>query len=139
MANALYTKGKQHILAGDIDFDAHTIKVVGIDETTGAADVPVLATDDALDDIAVGARVVTSGALAGKSVTDGVFDATDLVLSSVTGALITSFTGYKDDGGVESTSYLIWNMDFGTGLPVTPNGGDITIQWDSGANKIFAL
>lgn len=27
----------------------------------------------------------------------------------------------------------------GSGLPVTPNGGDITIQWDNGANKIFKL
>jgi hypothetical protein len=24
-------------------------------------------------------------------------------------------------------------------LPITPNGGDITIQWDNGANKIFKL
>jgi hypothetical protein len=24
-------------------------------------------------------------------------------------------------------------------LPVTPNGGDITIQWDNTTNKIFKL
>lgn len=27
----------------------------------------------------------------------------------------------------------------GSGLPVTPNGGDITIAWDSGTNRIFKL
>lgn len=27
----------------------------------------------------------------------------------------------------------------GAGLPVTPNGGNISITWDNGANKIFAL
>lgn len=27
----------------------------------------------------------------------------------------------------------------GSGLPVTPNGGDITVAWDNGANKIFKL
>lgn len=27
----------------------------------------------------------------------------------------------------------------GAGLPVTPNGGNISIAWDNGANKIFAL
>jgi hypothetical protein len=26
-----------------------------------------------------------------------------------------------------------------TGLPVTPNGGDINLVFDNGANKIFAL
>lgn len=27
----------------------------------------------------------------------------------------------------------------GSGLPVTPNGGNITVSWDNGANKIFKL
>lgn len=27
----------------------------------------------------------------------------------------------------------------GSGLPVTPNGGNITVTWDTGANKIFKL
>lgn len=27
----------------------------------------------------------------------------------------------------------------GAGLPVTPNGGDISVQWDNGPNKIFKL
>jgi hypothetical protein len=44
------------------------------------------------------------------------------------------------DTGVESTSRLIAYIDTASsGLPVTPNGGDITIAWDSGANKIFKL
>jgi hypothetical protein len=38
----------------------------------------------------------------------------------------------------ESTSALICFLDTGvTGLPVTPNGGDITITWN--ASGIFAL
>jgi hypothetical protein len=27
----------------------------------------------------------------------------------------------------------------GSNLPVTPNGGNITITWDAGVNKIFKL
>jgi hypothetical protein len=27
----------------------------------------------------------------------------------------------------------------GSGLPVTPNGGNIVVTWDNGANKIFKL
>jgi len=41
--------------------------------------------------------------------------------------------------GVDATSRLIANIDSATGLPFTPNGGDATITWDSGANKIFKL
>ena len=42
--------------------------------------------------------------------------------------------------GTESTSNLIAYMDTGmTGLPVTPNGGDITVQWANTSNRIFKL
>ena len=37
------------------------------------------------------------------------------------------------------TSPLIANIDVATGLPITPSGGDIIVQWDTGANKIFKL
>ena len=43
------------------------------------------------------------------------------------------------DTGTPATSFLIAYFDTVTGLPVTPNGGDIQIVWDSGANKIFKL
>jgi len=34
---------------------------------------------------------------------------------------------------------LIAFIDTATNLPVTPNGGDIIVAWDNGANKIFKL
>jgi hypothetical protein len=40
---------------------------------------------------------------------------------------------------VASSSPLICIFDTATNLPVTPNGGDITIQFDNGTNKIFKL
>ena len=43
------------------------------------------------------------------------------------------------DTGVEATSALIAYIDTATGLPITPNGGDIIVNWDNGANKIFRL
>ncbi len=139
MANALYDKGREGFLDGSIDWDTNTIKVVLRDETGGTGGTaPNLATDDNLDDIAAGARVATSGAMAGKTVTDGVADATDLVLTAVTGDQFESVDIFKDTG-VESTSRLIANIDTATGLPCTPNGGDITLEWDAGANRIFKL
>ena len=135
MASSLYDYGREGFLAGDVDWDGDNIKVVLIDEADDTID---LANDQDLADRAAGARVSTSGNLASKTVTAGVADAADVTLSSVSGDESESFDIYQDSG-VEATSILIANVDDATGLPVTPNGGDITIQWDSGANKIFKL
>lgn len=136
MTNALYGKGREGFLAGDIDWDADDIRVILVD----MADYPAFAidTDDNLDDIPAAARVAVSGALTGKTVALGVADAADVVLTAVTGDECEAIVIYKHTG-VESTSRLIAYIDTATGLPVTPNGGDITIQWDAGANKIFKL
>ncbi len=135
MANALYDKGRQGFLDGSIDWDTQNIKVVLVDN----ADYTVnLATDNALDDIAAGGRVATSSNLTSKTVTDGVADAADVTFSAVSGDVSESLVIYYDSG-VESTSLLIAYIDTATNLPVTPNGGDITIAWDNGANKIFKL
>lgn len=36
-------------------------------------------------------------------------------------------------------SELIYYADVATGLPITPNGGDIIVTWSTGTNKIFRL
>jgi hypothetical protein len=135
MANALYNKGREGFLDGSIDWDTNNIKIVLIDEADDTID---LAVDDNLDDRAAAARVATSGNLASKTVTDGVADAADVTFSAVTGDPSESIDGYKDTG-TENTSRLIFNIDTATGLPVTPNSGDITVVFDHGANKIFKL
>lgn len=135
MANALYDAGRQGFLDGSIDWDTDDIRVILID----AADYTVnLSTHDNLDDVAVAARVATSGALSGKTVTAGVADASDVTFTSVTGDVSEALIIYKHTG-VESTSRLIAYIDSATGLPVTPNGGNITVAWDNGSNKIFKL
>lgn len=135
MANSLYDSGREGFLGGTIDWDSDAIDVHLID----AADYTVdLANHDFLDDVAAGARVATSSALTSKTITAGVADAADVTLSSVSGDQSEGIL-INVDSGVESTSELIGYIDTATGLPVTPNGGDITITWDSGANKIFKL
>lgn len=135
MANALFDKGRQGFLDGSIDWDTNTIKLVCVDH---ADDTPVTATDDNLDDITAPARVATSSAFTATTATDGVADAADVTMLAVTGDQFESLVIYKDTG-VESTSRLIAYIDTATGLPLTPNGGDITVAWDNGANKIFKL
>ena len=134
MANALDDSGRNAFLTGDMDWVADTIKVVLVD----AADYTVnLSTHDFLDDVAAGARVATA-TLASKTATAGVADAADTTFPTVSGDVSEALVIYKDSG-VEATSQLIAYIDTATGLAVTPNGGDIVVQWDSGANKIFKL
>jgi hypothetical protein len=136
MANGIYDAARAAFLNADIDWAADDIRAILVD--TGAYTVN-LATHDFLDDIPGGARVATSAALSGKSSTAGVADANDVTFSAVTGATVEAVVLYKHTG-VEATSNLIAYMDTGmTGLPVTPNGGDITVQWANTTNRIFKL
>lgn len=134
MANAFYNEFKDNLGQGNIDLLTDTIKVILID----LADYTFSQTHTDLDDVPAGARVAT-GTLASKTLADGVFDASDTVLSAVTGDQSEALILYKDSG-VESTSHLINYIDsFFGGAPITPTGADINIQWDDGSNKIFKI
>jgi hypothetical protein len=135
MASALYDKGREGFLDGSIDWDTDDIRAILVD--TGA--YTFSAAHDFLDDVAAPARISVSSALGSKTVTSGVADAADVTFTAVTGASVEAIILYKHTG-TDSTSRLIAYIDTASsGLPVTPNGGDITIQWDNGANKIFKL
>lgn len=135
MANALFGKGREGFLDGSIDWDTDDIRAILIDTALYTVSIDV---HDNLDDVAAGSRVATSGSLASKTVTLGVADAADVTFSSVSGASIEAIILYKHTG-TESTSRLIAYIDTGTGFPTTPNGADIAVVWDSGANRIFRL
>jgi hypothetical protein len=132
MASSLYTPFKKLLLDGDIDLLVDNIKVVLVD----AADDTYSAAHDFLDDVAAGARVATSGNLASKTTTGGAFDAADVTFTAVTGDVSEALIVYKDTGAA-ATSPLIAYIDTATGLPVTPNGGDIVVTWH--ASGIFSL
>lgn len=134
MANALYANFKQQLGLAGFDLAADTIKVVLVDT---ADYTPNLTTDTSLANIPAGARVAT-GTLADQTWTGAVFDAADITFTAVTGDEAEALVLFKDTG-TEATSLLIAIYDTVTGLPVTPNGGDIQIVWDNGANKIFRL
>jgi hypothetical protein len=134
MANALYDLGRNAFLTKAIDWVNDTVRVYLIDTDDYTVN---LATDQYLDDIAAGAKVANAD-ITSKTASAGVADGADTTLTSVTGdtseALVIAMWS-----GVESSSPLIAYIDTATGLPVIPNGGDITITWDNGANKIFKL
>ncbi len=135
MATALYDFGRESFLLGDIDWVADDIRVILID----AADYTVnLATHTHLDDIPSGARVAVTAALTSKTSAAGVADAADAVFSAVTGDVSEALVIYKHTG-TESTSILIAYIDNYVGLPVTPNGSNISLAFPNDANKIFKL
>ena len=134
MANALYSKGKEKILSAAVDFVTDTIKVMLVKNTYPQN----LASDEFLSSVEA-YRLNTDQTLAAKSVASGAFDAGDATFAAVTaGDTSEGVVIYKDTGSA-ATSPLIAYIDVITGFPLATNGGDITIQWDNGAYKIFSL
>lgn len=134
MANALYSKGKEKILSGSINFITDSLKVALVKNTYPQS----LSSDEFLTSIS--AYVLnTARAIATPSVTLGVFDAADVTYTAVTAGDTSEGVVIYKDTGVAGTSPLIAYIDTITGFPLATNGGDITIQWDNGTFKIFSL
>jgi hypothetical protein len=127
----MYTKGKEKILSGNINLTSDTIKAVFLDS---ADYTPDLANHDFLDDVAGGAIVGTAQTLGSKTFTNGTFDAGDSTFTAVSGDQVEYILIYKDTGSA-ATSPLICLFDTATGIPATPNGGDLVIAWN--ASGIF--
>lgn len=82
----------------------------------------------------------TGVALGTKTYTAGTFDAADTTFSAFSNGAV-SVEGiilYIDDGSADATSRLVLYLDSSiTGMPFTPSGSDVTIQWN--ASGIFTL
>ena len=135
MSNALYAKGRESFLKGEISWNADAIKAVLVDTDQYTVN---LAAHQFLSDVPTGARVATSSAFTGKTTGNGIADANDLTYPTVSGPTIEALVIYQDTGD-PATSRLIAYIDSATGLPVTPNGGGVNVVWDDGANRIFKL
>lgn len=83
--------------------------------------------------------IALSGPLTTKVVAGGIFDADDTTFLAVAaGSSCSAVVLYKDTGNASTDPLISFHGDL-TGLPVTTNGGDITINWDTARNKVFAL
>jgi len=145
MANALFDPGREGFLAGEIDWDTAVIKIALVRAYTFSA------AHKFVSDVtgASGVLHVTSNALASKTITNGVADAADVsggafdaVAANGSNHSVLIFQSSAVTGGGDvaaSAQRLIAWLDTGTNFPIVPNGGNITIAWDSGANRIFKL
>lgn len=67
-----------------------------------------------------------------KTFVAGLLDGANIVFSSVTGNNAEALIIYIKNAGAETTHRLFVYLDTGvTGLPVTPNGGDINVTWNA--------
>lgn len=138
MTTGLYDAGRDGFLTGLIDWDGLTIEAHLIIDTH----VENLATHDFLDDVPAIDRAASQD-LAGN-VSDptgtGVADATDEVFLAVAaGDTLEAVILNANRGGPETADNLIAFIDNATQFLLATNGGDITVVWDNGVNKIFKL
>lgn len=138
MANAIYDLWKQEILKGT----ANNL----LNSAEGATGVFVALVDTGTYTFSQSHQFYSS--LTGIVGTDqeiltktqalGVFDGSDSTFNSVSGASVEALVIYRKNAGANTTWPLIAFIDTGvTGLPVTPNGGNIGIVWN--ASGIFKI
>ncbi len=123
MASAIYPKFKEALLQGTYNLSSVTVRAVLIDTGT----YTYSSAHDFYNDLS-GVVGTESGAFASKTFTNGTFDAADITFTAVTGNTAEAIVLFVDTGNV-ATDALIAFLDSATGLPVTPNGGDITVTW----------
>lgn len=143
MANGLYYGFRNGQLGAGaytaLDFETDAALKLVLTDHTGAEGAPDITTDvyyDAIDGSTVNSLSTALSSLTVGSVAVGVFDAADLTpaFTSVSGSSVESISLLKDTT-VASTSPLIGYWDTVTGLPLTPNGGDVNVSFN--ASGIF--
>lgn len=130
MADAFYEEYRNGMLGNGThaqpDLDTNDIRVGLRDEGVTAIN---LATQIDLADV-TSAHVGSDTALASLTVGTagvGAFDHADETYPTLSGATVESLDYYDYQTAVDATSPLIANIDSWTGLPLTPNGGDVIL------------
>ena len=124
--NVLYPKYKQGLLNKEHDMDADTISAALIDSAdyTYGAGHASYATD-----VPAPAKVASFGPLTTPTILDGVFDTGDFTWAAVTGDQAEAIVLWND---TPASDPLCAFYDTGmTGMPVTPNGGNINVTVNS--------
>lgn len=133
MANALYPKWKEAIIQASSNSSlGGTLKVVLVDTGTYTYSTA----HEFLTSLSgTGGTAQTIGT---KTYVAGVLDGDNVTFTAVVGTVSYEALVIYIDTGVSATSRLVAYLDTSvTGLPVTSNGGDITVTWN--ASGIFAL
>jgi hypothetical protein len=134
MANAWYPKHKEALLQATANSAMNGSGTTGV--YAALYDVGAGGAYDSADEFyssVVAGEVGTPVEIgATKSYTNGVFDGADVTFSAVTGAQCEALIIFVKNAGANTTWRVVAYLDTNvTGLPVTPNGGDITVTWNA--------
>lgn len=139
MTNVMYLPAIDGLLTGLIDLDTAVLKAslvrgytfstahVFVSDVTGAG----------------GTLNGTSAALGSVTVSGGVLDAADTTITTTASASNHALIIYQASavgGGSDvaaSAQRLLCYLDTGTGLPIQPGTGDVSVAWSNGASKII--
>ena len=119
-----------------VDFDADGIDVSLLDQTDSGAIVAATSdygsvdTADVVADRADSSDVPLLSKTVGVIAT-GVFDAADVTFNSITGDAADYLVLYKFDATPANAPLIVTWDSATTGIPVTPNGGDITVTFNA--------
>ena len=142
MANASYPAFKQAIGQagiGNAALDRTSSPVLKLALVTKTAGYTYNTAHDFHNDLTN--IVGTPQAIGSPAFTGSVLDGNDVTFTALSGADVEALVIYLEFGaGGTSTWPLVLYLDTGiTGVPFTPSGGDVQIQWDNGANKIYNM
>lgn len=140
-ADSWYDEGRNNILGNGvharIDLDTDDVRVGLRDEGVTAINI---VTQIDLADVTSAHVAASAAALPATTVgtvAAGVFDHGDQTLTAVSGATVESLDYFDFTPATDATRPLIWNIDGWTGLPLTPNGGDVTLA--PNASGVYSL
>lgn len=138
MANAIYPEYKEFLLSASANVS------LNVNDATDGPFVALVDTgtytyssahdfyNDLSGVVGTDQRIVT------PTVANGTFDGDNCTFTAVSGNSVEALVIYRHNAGANTTWKLVAYLDTSvTGLPVTPNGGDIAITWNS--SGIFTI
>ena len=132
MANALYPKWKEALLQGSSGSALNSSGTTGVYVAlVDTGTYTYSASHQYYSDLS-GIVGTDQEIGATKTYTNGVLDGADLTYTAVSGASVEAIVLYVKNAGANTTWRLVAYLDTSvTGLPVTPNGGNITVTWNA--------
>lgn len=137
VSNFVYSKTKQAILNGEIDFASNNFKVLLVDSSEYT---PNQASDEFLSDITVNARVYTTSPISSLTNTLGVIDGDDISITLPSNYAFEALVLFQD-GTSDANARLIMYIDTAEGLPFvgTSEQVSMTIVWSNTSTKILSI
>lgn len=138
MANAIYPLFKEAILQASASSSLAGSGATGVYWALSDQGVYTYSATHQYYSSAVSGSVGTDQEIGSKTYTTGTFSGGNLTYTAVSGASVEALLGYVKNAGANTTWRLLVYLDTSqTGLPVTPNGGNITVTWSG--SGIFTI